>query len=68
MDEALLEHAMRLTPADKLRLIDALYGSLDKPDAELDNAWYDEAEKRLEAHKAGNTQGIPAEKVLGPRP
>ncbi|NER48548.1 MAG: addiction module protein [Symploca sp. SIO1A3] len=31
----------------------------------IDNIWLDEAEKRLEAFKAGKTKGIPASDVLG---
>jgi hypothetical protein len=34
----------------------------------IDEIWYDEAERRLAAYKAGNVQGIPGEKVLGKRP
>jgi hypothetical protein len=33
--------------------------------ADVDNAWLEEAERRLEAHRGGRVQGIPAEDVVG---
>ncbi len=68
MDRTLIESALQLKPADRLRLLEIIYSSLERPDAAMDNIWYDEAERRLTAFKAGKTQGIPADEVLGQRP
>ncbi len=67
MDRALVDRILRLKPVERLRLMDFIYGSLERPDSEIDEIWYDEAERRLAAHEAGEVQGIPADQVLGKR-
>jgi putative addiction module component (TIGR02574 family) len=48
-------------PADvRARLAEALLASLDEPDAELDIAWADEAERRSQELRSGNVKPIPA--------
>ncbi len=66
MEKSLVEHILSLEPAERMRLLDIIHGSLEKPDAKIDELWFDEAEKRLQAFKAGKVEGVPAEKVLGP--
>ena len=68
MDKALIESVLQLKPADRMLLVNVIYGSLERPDATIDEIWYQEAERRLAAHKAGKVQGIPAQQVLGERP
>ena len=68
MDQALINSVLHLKPADRLRLLNVIYGSLERPDAVIDQIWYDEAERRLADYKAGNVKGIPGEQVLGERP
>jgi putative addiction module component (TIGR02574 family) len=68
MDKALVESVLQLKPAERMRLLDVISGSLERPDAALDEIWYDEAERRLAAYKTGDVKGIPAEQVLGERP
>ncbi len=68
MDKALVDSVLRLKPAERMRLLNVIYGSLERPDTAIDEVWYDEAERRLAAHQAGKVQGIPAEQVLGKRP
>jgi putative addiction module component (TIGR02574 family) len=68
MDKALIDRVLKLEPAERMRLVNAIYGSLERPDAAIDEIWYDEAERRLEAYKAGRIKGIPGEQVLGERP
>ena len=65
MDRTLVESVLQLTPAERMRLLDAIYVSLERPDTTIDEIWYDEAERRLAAFKAGKTKGIPADQVLG---
>ena len=48
-------------PADvRARLAEALLASLDEPDAELDIAWGEEAERRSEEIRSGKVTPIPA--------
>jgi len=68
MDKALIDSVLRLKPAERMRLLNVIYGSLERPDTAIDEIWYDEAERRLAACKAGNVKGIPADQVLGERP
>ncbi|MDI6797927.1 MAG: addiction module protein [Desulfatibacillaceae bacterium] len=68
MDKGLLESVLKLKPAERMRLINAIYSSLEQPDAAIDELWYDEAQKRLASHKAGRVKGIGAESVIGKRP
>jgi len=68
MDKTLLEGVLRLKPAERFRLLEVIYESLDRPDAEIDEVWYDEAERRLAAIEAGKLNCVPAEEVIGKRP
>ena len=53
---------VRLSRSEAVRLGDMLR------DAAIDERWYDEAARRLAAHKAGKVHGIPCDEVLGQRP
>ena len=66
MDQSLVDSVLQLKPAERFKLLDVIYDSLDEPDPVIDEAWADEAERRLAAFKAGKTKIIPAEDVLGP--
>lgn len=68
MDKALIQGVLQLKPADRLRLLEIVYESLDRPDAEIDEAWYDEAARRWAAIDAGDDTCVPAEDVIGKRP
>ncbi len=68
MDRMLIDSVLQLKPAERMRLLDLIYTSLERPDIAIDEIWYDEAERRLAAYKAGKVQGIPADQVLGERP
>jgi len=68
MDRALVDSVLQLKPAERMRLLNLIYSSLERPDTVIDEAWYDEAERRLAAFKAGRVRGIPADQVLGKRP
>jgi putative addiction module component (TIGR02574 family) len=68
VDKALIDSVLRLKPADRMRLLNVIYTSLDRPDLSMDEIWYEEAERRLAAHRAGDMEAIPAERVLGKRP
>ncbi len=61
---SLAEQAERLPPADRIELVERLLSSLDKPDAEIDRAWAEESERRLDAYLSGATPARDAEDVL----
>ncbi|MDP2952528.1 MAG: addiction module protein [Chloroflexota bacterium] len=67
MDKLLIDSVLQLKPAERMRLLNLIYSSLERPDAAIDEIWYDEAERRLAAYKAGKVQGVPADQVLGER-
>ena len=60
----ILEQALKMTPADKFVIIEALLNSLDEPDKSIDEIWAIEAEKRLEAYKQGNLKTLSYEEVF----
>lgn len=60
----ILKEAMMLNPMEKAELVDKLILALDKPDAELDKLWADEAESRLAAYKKGELKAFSVEEVL----
>lgn len=60
-----MEHALKLNPTDKFMIIEALLNSLDEPDKNVDEIWAIEAEKRLEAYKAGKLKILTYDKVFG---
>ncbi|MGB0562452.1 MAG: addiction module protein [Spirulinaceae cyanobacterium] len=64
----MIENVLQLSPPDRLKLLDVIYFSLEKPNEAIDNVWYDEAERRLSAWESGRVQGVPAADVLGDRP
>jgi len=65
MDKAHVDSVLQLPPNERAKLLDVIVISLDRPDSQIDKIWLDEAQKRLEAFKAGRTKGIPAKDVLG---
>jgi len=56
--------ALTLNPADKAKLITKLLTSLDKPDAEIETRWRKEAERRVDAVKAGTLTTKPLHEIL----
>ncbi len=60
----LLDEAMKLKPEERFSLVEGLIKSLDEPDKKLDEIWAEEAEKRLNAYRAGKLQGVPMEEVF----
>jgi hypothetical protein len=54
-----------LSEQDRLALLRSLIADLDGPaDADVDNAWLDEAERRDRKLESGATASIPAEEVF----
>ena len=63
--EALVKEVMALDIEDRTLLAGKLLLSLDEPTpSEVERLWLAEAERRLEAYRAGRVQGIPADDVF----
>lgn len=56
--DQLTKKAMELRPRDRIRLVEAILYSLDKPDPEIEKSWAAESEARYEAYKRGAIQAI----------
>jgi putative addiction module component (TIGR02574 family) len=61
----LAEEAERLPAPDRIKLVERLLTTLDKPDAAIDRAWAEESERRLEAYLRGEETARDATDVLG---
>jgi putative addiction module component (TIGR02574 family) len=62
--EAIIEEAERLPVPDRVRLVEHLLATLDKPDPEIDRAWAEECKRRLARYLPGETTALDAEEVL----
>ena len=60
----ILERALKLSPEERLEVVEVLLRSLGDPDPELDKIWAEEALRRLDAYRAGKIKGYPFEAVL----
>ena len=59
------EKLLSLPLEERIYLIEKLLKSLNSPNREeIDKAWADEAERRLDELESGKVQGIPAEQVF----
>ncbi|MGP0092668.1 MAG: addiction module protein [Xanthobacteraceae bacterium] len=56
--------AERLPAADRIKLIEHLLATLDKPDPEIDRVWGAESERRLDAYLRSETTAREAKDVL----
>jgi putative addiction module component (TIGR02574 family) len=57
--------ALRLAPRSRAHLAERLLDSLDDlTEAEIEELWLDEAERREREWDAGEVEGIPADQVL----
>jgi putative addiction module component (TIGR02574 family) len=62
--KSLTARARRLSPSERIELVDAILESLDEPDSSMDRLWAKEAEERLAAYRRGEIKAIPLEEVL----
>ena len=58
------EEAERLPAADRIRLVEHLLATLDRPDPEIDREWAEESERRLDSYLQGDTTARDAKDVL----
>ncbi len=54
---------LQLSPIQRLRIVDNIIASLDKPDPDIERAWGLESDRRLAAYKNGKVKGISFETV-----
>ena len=63
--ETVVQQALRLELRDRAKLTEKLLESLDgRSEAEIEQLWLHEADRRLEDYRAGRSEGIPAEDVF----
>jgi putative addiction module component (TIGR02574 family) len=51
--DQLAKKALGLRPIERIRLVEAILYSLDKPDPDIEKSWVAESEARYEAYKKG---------------
>ena len=59
-----INEGLQLKPAEKVIVIEALIRSLDVPDPNIEQAWVDEAVRRLKAYKEGKLETISFEEMF----
>ena len=56
--DQLAKKAFGLEPTERIRLVEAILFSLDKPDADIEQSWIAESESRYEAYKRGEIEAV----------
>jgi putative addiction module component (TIGR02574 family) len=56
--------ARKLSPAERIDLVDDILASLDEPDPNIDRLWAKEAEDRMAAYRRGEIRVVPLQEVL----
>ena len=59
----LAQKAIELKPVERIKLVEAILYSLDKPDAEVEKSWIAESEARYEAYKRGELEATDWEEI-----
>ncbi len=59
----LVKKAIKLDPVERIRLVEAILYSLDKPDHDIEQSWIAESEARYEAYKRGELDAIDWEDI-----
>lgn len=63
--QRVLQDALELTPTDRAELVEQILASFEFPARkEIDAAWAQEAESRIDAYERGEIGTTPAEEVL----
>jgi putative addiction module component (TIGR02574 family) len=56
--------ARKLSPAERIRLVDEILSSLDQTDRSLDASWAAEVEDRIAAYRRGEIRAVELSEVL----
>ena len=59
----LAKRAIELAPVERIRLVEAILYSLDKPDHDIEQSWVLESEARYEAYKRGKLDAMDWEEI-----
>jgi putative addiction module component (TIGR02574 family) len=59
----LAKKAIELAPVERIRLVEAILYSLDKPDHDIEQSWVAESEARYEAYRRGEIATIDWEEI-----
>jgi putative addiction module component (TIGR02574 family) len=62
--KALSEEARRLSPEERIALVEDLLKSLDPADPEIEKLWAEEARDRLQAYRRGEIDTVSLDEVL----
>ncbi|HSW55728.1 MAG TPA: addiction module protein [Ignavibacteriaceae bacterium] len=63
-NKEIIESALKLSPPEKLLIVESILKSLEEPNKEIENIWLEEAERRLKAYRDGKLEGIPMEDIF----
>ncbi|WP_084604755.1 addiction module protein [Desulfonatronum thioautotrophicum] len=55
--------ALSLKPIEKIHLVETLLDSLDHQDANIEQRWAEESEKRFKAYKEGVIEGVSLDQI-----
>jgi putative addiction module component (TIGR02574 family) len=61
--DQLAKKAIGLKPTERIRLVEAILYSLDKPDMEIEKSWIAESEARYKAYKRGELETMDWEEI-----
>ena len=56
--DQLAKKAIELQPTERIRLVEAILHSLDRPDLDIEKSWVSESEARYEAYKRGKLKAF----------
>ncbi len=59
----LAKKAIELKPVERIRLVEAILNSLDKPDHGIEQSWIAESEARYKAYKRGEIDALDWEEI-----
>ena len=62
--KTLSAQARKLSPTERIELVDDILASLDEPDQAIERLWAKEAEERLAAYRRGEIKALALEEVL----
>ena len=63
--DEIIDMALQLKAAERYEIAEKIMRSLDKPDAEIDRIWAEEALHRARACDEGRMRTVPFEEVFG---
>jgi len=63
--DQLAKKALNLSPTERIRLVEAILYTLDKPDPTIEKSWIAEFEARYEAFKRGELKAIDIKRIKG---